>query len=253
MAAESYWTKPGAFEIKPTYFQAQTDRFLSLKGLSSAAGLRALDIGAGLGKTMTVLARRGFEVVGLEPSAPFRAKAIEVMGVGPEEILATSLEDATLDADQFDFITFGAVLEHLYDPATSIERAMRWLKPGGLIQAEVPSSAWLTNKIANMVYRFQGLDYAANISPMHPPFHLYEFSLRSFEMHAAAHGYSVADHRFIVASSYLPKVIDPLARKFMALTKTGMQLEVWLQKPATTAAVPSGGARAESARSWGRG
>jgi 2-polyprenyl-3-methyl-5-hydroxy-6-metoxy-1,4-benzoquinol methylase len=38
----------------------------------------------------------------------------------------------------FDFITFGAVLEHLYDPSMSIHKAMSWLKPSGIMHIEVP-------------------------------------------------------------------------------------------------------------------
>jgi hypothetical protein len=57
----------------------------------------------------------------------------------PEDSLALAgVEDAKLPAEHFDFISFGAVLEHLQSPCQAIERAIGWLKPGGIIQAEVP-------------------------------------------------------------------------------------------------------------------
>ncbi|MBK8291297.1 MAG: methyltransferase domain-containing protein [Flammeovirgaceae bacterium] len=53
--------------------------------------------------------------------------------------------------NSFDFISFGAVLEHVYSPADSILRTLRWLKPNGIIHIEVPSSDWLINKIINFI------------------------------------------------------------------------------------------------------
>ena len=38
------------------------------------------------------------------------------------------LEEVDYEANSFDFITFGAVLEHLYDPAQSIKQVMKWLE-----------------------------------------------------------------------------------------------------------------------------
>ena len=94
----------------------------------------------------------------------------------------------------------------------------------------MPSSKWLTNKIYNLIYRLQGLDYVGNISPMHTPFHLYEFGLKSFEIHGQNNGYKVARHQFYVCDTYLPKMLDPVVKPIMGKTDMGMQLEVWLCK-----------------------
>lgn len=101
-----------------------------------------------------------------------------------------------------------------------------------LIHIEVPSADWLTNKIANMVYSLQGLDYVANISPMHSPFHLYEFTRQSFARHAELNEYDIAFSEFQVASTFLPKILDPVVKPIMLATNTGMQLEIWLRKRA---------------------
>ena len=97
--------------------------------------------------------------------------------------------------NSFDFITFGAVLEHLYDPAFALDRAMKWLKPGGIIQAEVPSADHLMSKLLNFYFKLRGTNYVTHISPMHSPFHLYEFTPRSFaRFDLVHHRYEVLQH-----------------------------------------------------------
>jgi 2-polyprenyl-3-methyl-5-hydroxy-6-metoxy-1,4-benzoquinol methylase len=227
---ESYWTKE-YLAFNKAYFASQIDRFFSLYPCKTEA-LQALDIGAGVGKCMKALETRGFTAYGIEPSEPFYRRALELMEIQPTRLQMASIEEVQYADNIFDFVTFGAVLEHLYDPSKSISAALRWTKPGGLIQIEVPSADWLTNKISNLVYSLQGLDYVANISPMHRPFHLYEFTLQSFMHHAKANDYDIAFHDFHVASTFLPKILDPVIKPIMSVTKTGMQLEIWLRKRA---------------------
>jgi SAM-dependent methyltransferase len=225
---ESYW-KPAYFELNPNYFKKQIDTFFQLHPGGDA--LRALDVGAGIGKAMIALNNRGLDAYGFEPSEPFYRRAIEKMNISPEKLQLCSVEEAQYPEAHFDLITFGASLEHLYDPSAAICKMLPWLRPGGLIHIEVPSSAWLTGKIMNLAYRLQGLDYVGNLSPMHPPFHLHEFDLKSFQAHAHRHNYKIAYHKFMVASTYLPKVLNPVVKPLMAKTNTGMQLEIWLRKP----------------------
>jgi ubiquinone/menaquinone biosynthesis C-methylase UbiE len=224
---ENYWL-PQYFNIDPNYFKAQINTFFKLYGRNT--GLTALDIGAGIGKCMVALQNAGIDANGFEPSEPFYRKALEKMRINPSKLVLCSVEDASYPEQTFDFVTFGAVLEHLYDPSAAIEKALHWLKPGGLIHIEVPSSKWLVNRIANTLYKLQGLDYVANISPMHNPFHIYEFGLESFEKNAALHHYKLVHHSYDVCETYLPKFLNALAVPYMRSTDTGMQLEVWLRK-----------------------
>lgn len=230
---ESYWS-PQYFQVSPDYFAKQIQTFERLRQSSGTA--KVLDIGAGIGKGMRALERAGYDAYGIEPSEPFRARAISTMGISEERLRPDSLEEASFADASFDWVTFGAVLEHLYEPNVALGNAARMLRPGGLIHAEVPSSNWFTNRLNRLVYRVQGLDYVANLSPMHPPFHIYEFALSSFERWAKAHGCRVVHHEFMVCRSFLPKPVDPLARWLMKRTDTGMQLEVWLAKDAAASA-----------------
>ncbi|TCK28186.1 methyltransferase family protein [Ancylobacter aquaticus] len=226
---ETYW-RDHYFAVEPDYFGIQIDTAKRL--LDFTPGMKALDIGAGLGKTMVALDRAGFATWGIEPSVPFRNKALEMNGISAERLQNAKVEEAIFEERFFDFITFGAVLEHLYDPAESIESAMRWLRPGGIIQIEVPSSGHFMAKLFNLYFMMRGTNYVTNLSPMHAPFHLYEFSLESFRRHATTAGYSIAHSYFDVASIHqIPRFLHPLARAWMKRNDSGMQLTVYLRKP----------------------
>jgi 2-polyprenyl-3-methyl-5-hydroxy-6-metoxy-1,4-benzoquinol methylase len=69
--AEDYW-KPEYFTWSPTYFAHQINEAKQL--LPFAEGMKALDIGAGLGKAMLSMEHAGFETYGMEPSVPFHKK-----------------------------------------------------------------------------------------------------------------------------------------------------------------------------------
>ena len=224
---ENYW-QDNYFKIDENYFLGEIKWLKKL--IDFKPGIKTLDIGAGLGKCMIALKKQGCETYGLEPSEMFYYRAIEKMGINKDRLKLTSAEEAKYAENFFDFITFGATLEHLYDPSACIRKAIKWLKPEGVIHVEVPSSDWLTNKIANIYYSVIGTDYVANISPMHNPYHLYEFSLKSFEEHSKRFNYEIADYDYYVCQSYLPKIIDFFVKPYMKWTKTGMQLAVWLRK-----------------------
>ena len=227
---ETYW-KQEYFTVGDDYFKSEIARLHQL--IDFKAGMKSLDIGAGLGKAMIALSNAGFDAYGFEPSRQFFDRALTQMKISPEKLRLAMIENADYAESNFDFISFGAVLEHLYDPSDSIIKALKWLKPNGIIHIEVPSSGWLVNKIINLLYKFQRTDYVGNISPMHEPYHLHEFGLKSFEHHAKKHGYSVAFHEYYVCQTYMPKLADYVLKPYMKWTNTGMQLCVWLRKNQT--------------------
>ena len=224
---EDYWQEI-YFKVDPDYFTYTINRFKPL--LNFREGMKSLDIGAGLGKAMIAMTKAGFDTYGFEPSNPFYKRAIEKMGISPDRLRLGMLEEMQYEANSFDFISFGAVLEHLYDPSSSIIKALSWLKPNGIIHIEVPSSKWLVNRLVNFYYSITGSDYVANTSPMHEPFHLYEFGLSSFEQHAKKHGYEIAFYEYFVCNTYLPKFADFILKSIMARTNTGEQLSIYLRK-----------------------
>ncbi len=225
---EEYWHSDD-FQWEPEYFADQISTAKQL--LPFNAGMSALDIGAGLGKGMKSLEKAGFDTYGFEPSEPFFARAIDKMGIDRSKIKLGMIEEMDYDGECFDFITFGAVLEHLYHPAYSIELAMRWLKPNGIVHIEVPYSNHLISRIANMAYKLKGTSFVTNTSPMHPPFHLYEFGLKSFEELGKKLAFTIEKkHHDVCEIFFVPKILQPFFRKYMEVTNSGMQLTVWLRK-----------------------
>lgn len=227
---DRYWDR-AYFDVDNDYFEDQLEILGRLSRNSAPADrLKALDIGAGLGKCMRALSDAGFDAYGIEASETFYETAIGSYGISAAKLRRARLEETEFELDFFAFITFGAVLEHLQDPSSAIARALRWLKPGGLIHAEVPSSSWLVSKLVNLFYKATAADFVANLSPMHTPYHLYEFGLSSFESNGQQNGYTVAHHRFHVCQTYMPSIVDSILKRIMKATNTGMQLEVWLRK-----------------------
>jgi len=225
---ESYW-RPEYFTWSPAYFRSELDILRTLQDIRP--GMRALDIGAGIGKSMISMSKAGFDVYGFEPSDTFRQKAIEHMNIDPERLRHGMVEDMEYEPESFDFISFGAVFEHLYHPADSLAKAMKWLKPGGIVQIEVPSSRHLIARLINLYYKLIGTNYVTSLSPMHSPFHLYEFDRKSFVELGRRLGFTIVRHDYSVCDIYFfPKWLHPLLRSIMQRTDTGMQLTMWLQK-----------------------
>jgi len=224
---EEYWVDE-YFVFNENYFKTEIETLKPL--LDFKAGMKSLDIGAGIGKAMIALSNAGFDAYGFEPSNPFYERAISRMQISTDKLRLGMLEDMDYPENYFDFISFGAVLEHLYDPSESLKKALRWVKPNGIIHAEIPSSDWLIGKIINLFYSLRGMDYVGNLSPMHEPFHLHEFGLKSFKEHALANNYDIVHYQYYVCQTYMPKILDYILKPYMKRTNTGMQLCVWLKK-----------------------
>ena len=225
---EEYWNAKN-FDWNKQYFSKEIQTLRQL--MNFRPGMKALDIGAGLGRTMISLEKAGFETYGFEPSFPFYQRAIEKMKIDPARLKNGSIENMEYEAGSFDLISFGAVLEHLYDPSKSIESALTWLKTGGIIHIEVPSSNHFPTRLINFFYRLNGTHYVSNLSPMHSPFHLYEFNIKSFEKLSGRLHYSIAFSNIEVCEILnFPRFLHPFLKKWMSWTNSGLQLIVYLKK-----------------------
>lgn len=225
---ENYW-KPEYFNWSPDYFSLEMAEAKQL--LPFEIGMTALDIGAGLGKAMLSMETAGFDAYGIEPSIPFYERAISKMNINPARLKLATIEDAEYENESFDFISFGAVFEHLAEPSKCLEKALKWLRPNGIIQIEVPSSKWLIPKFMNLYFMLRGTNYVTNLSPMHTPFHLFEFDLTSFKELSKKLNFSIVKSRYEVCSIYyIPRFLHPMLTWYMRKTNTGMQLTVYLKK-----------------------
>lgn len=226
---ESYWNDQ-SFVVPGGFFNRELDELEGLMG--SLKNKKALDVGTGLGIGMIPMQERGMDVYGIEASVPFYERAIEKMNIPKEKLQCVTIEEAEFEKESFDFVNFGAVLEHFYDPSACILRGMNWLKPGGYMFIEVPSSNYLVTKWLNRYYKLTGSDYVSHISPMHQPYHLYEFLLECFVAHAKINNnlYSIAYYRYEPFTAYMPGWLDKILVWYMKKTNKGMQLCIYLRK-----------------------
>ncbi|GGR95275.1 class I SAM-dependent methyltransferase [Deinococcus sedimenti] len=93
-----------------------------LDALNLSPALDVLDVGAGDGRILRELARRGHagRVVGVDPTPG--------PGVQPAHAEALPFPDAS-----FDVVLFARVLAHLPHPARALAEARRILRPGGVV------------------------------------------------------------------------------------------------------------------------
>lgn len=225
---ESYWEKE-YFVMGPNYFFSQINRIKEIIGFRQ--GMKSLDIGSGIGMMVLSLANAGFDAYGLEPSETFYKKALEFTRLPENRIKLSSVEDAIYPENEFDFIMINAVAEHIYTPSASMANIMKWVKPGGVVYISVPSADYLVTGIIDFYFKLIGTLYTSHISPMHEPFHIYEFSKRSFEENARINNYRIIDAKYMVCNiPFFPKVLHPLLRRYMEITNTGMNLDIWIQK-----------------------
>ena len=111
------------------------------------------------------------------------------------------------------------------------DEASNWLNKDGIVHIEVPSSRNLIAKIINVYYRLIGTNYVTHLSPMHSPFHLYEFDLDSFKLMSKRLDFEIEYYEFGVGSIYfIPKILHPLVRWYLNKTNTGNVLTVYLRK-----------------------
>jgi SAM-dependent methyltransferase len=229
MPGEEYWQDSRAEAVADP---AAVKRFTELHSRYPAgAAARALDVGVGSGFTAMAMIAAGFEVHGFEPIPQFRELALKTLGLPADRIRLAGIEQAEYPAESFDLVNFGAVLEHLYDPGGALAKAVGWLRPGGRIVLEVPSANWLIARLINRFFRLKGTAYVTHCSPMHSPFHLYEFSAKSFAENGARLGYRVEDLTIDVGTDpTMPTSLQRLLRPVMAVSGTGMMLHAVLQK-----------------------
>jgi SAM-dependent methyltransferase len=115
-------------------------RLLRRAGLRS--GAHVLDAGAGRGRLVAELARRGYDARGIEPSERGAASATAAgLPVASESLERHS--DAGLDA-----VVLWHVLEHVNDPAAALTRVRSWLEADGVVLVGVPNVESLQARIA---------------------------------------------------------------------------------------------------------
>ncbi|MFO0874326.1 MAG: class I SAM-dependent methyltransferase [Phycisphaerales bacterium] len=133
------WYPPefyGAGDVAEAALDRQRERLDAMAAwLSALRPGRLLDVGCYKGEFMLWMARRGWDVRGVE----FSATPPNLFGL---EIHHGELADAPFgigDDAPFDAITVWAVLEHVFDPRRVLRECARRLRPGGRLFVLVPN------------------------------------------------------------------------------------------------------------------
>jgi 2-polyprenyl-6-hydroxyphenyl methylase/3-demethylubiquinone-9 3-methyltransferase len=126
------WWDPSS-EFKPLH-EINPLRLGWIEGIAALKGKAVLDVGCGGGILTEAMARLGARVKGIDLSE----KALKVamlhllesrLDVNYEEISAENL--AQREAAQYDVLTCMEMLEHVPNPASTVEACARLVKPGG--------------------------------------------------------------------------------------------------------------------------
>ncbi len=135
------WNRSGIFEDYNrvlAYYQVQAC-------LEHARGDALLDMPCGDGVLLEMLAPNFKHVVGVDASkAHLDLARVRVPQAECHEAL---LEEFETDR-HFDTITMINVLEHVVDPVVALQRAVRFLSPGGVLIVHVPNASAINRKIA---------------------------------------------------------------------------------------------------------
>jgi len=113
-----------------------------LNNICQTTGLvagRALDIGSGYGYFRHALALAGWEHDGLEISKHARQIAKKLYNYDTFDISLNEYAHITTDDRRFDLITLWDVIEHIADPISFLQDAVKYLRTGGVLAIKTPN------------------------------------------------------------------------------------------------------------------
>ncbi len=188
-------------------------------------GGRLLDLGCGTGQFLAEMGRYpSWKLAGVEPNteaADFARRALG-LDVHPGDLFSARFPD-----HHFDVVTMWDVLEHLYEPVSTLREIGRVLKPDGVLILRTPS---LDSWDARVFGRYwAGLD---------SPRHLAVYSRRTIEKLLARAGFTVRDFRTGSSSySFCRISLHFLLEELVLVSWLRQLLMVLLQNPLTRLAL----------------
>lgn len=180
---------------------------------------RLVDLGCWIGFFAHEAALRGWDVVGIEPSAwaagQARARGLEVLEA---PLFAAELREASFSA-----VALGDVIEHLPDPGAALDRVGALLAPGGVVWMATPDAG-------SRLARALGARWWSVI-----PTHLHLFTRKSITGLLDRHGFEVLElgtsPKTFSVRYYLERLAGywpPLARVLVAAARrAGLAERPW--------------------------
>jgi SAM-dependent methyltransferase len=221
-------SNPYAGEGPDTYFRTHDSERKVAAGqelarvAGSLLGRRGsmLELGCGRGELLEGARREGWEVFGVEMTPAYAAVA-ESLGVPVER---ATIDQARSLGRQYDAILLAAVLEHLYEPLTALRRVRKALARGGLIFVDVPNEASLAMVLGNLYMRMRGRDWAVNLSPTFPPFHVVGFTPMSLRRALTLTGFRVVR----LTQFRWPNALPSTPRLARRIERAGLTIASWV-------------------------
>jgi 2-polyprenyl-3-methyl-5-hydroxy-6-metoxy-1,4-benzoquinol methylase len=143
---------------------------------------RLLELGSAFGFFLE-LAQAYWEVKGIDIVPEAIEYAYHTFGLNVIQVDFLTLPD---EPESYDIICMWDTIEHLSHPIQTIEKANRWLKPGGIL-------AVTTGDIESNLAQFQ----KENWRLIHPPTHLFYFSATTLRKAVEKVGLEVIDISYI--------------------------------------------------------
>ena len=137
---------------------------------------RMLEVGCASGSYLDHMARKGWQVQGIE----FSEKVAQVARDIGHKVHSGPLETAPQPDEPFDLIVGWMVLEHLHDPVVVLRKFHKWAKPEAWLVLSIPNAASLEFNF------FNDKGYALQL-----PTHMHHFTPKSLKKVLEAGGWSV--------------------------------------------------------------
>jgi len=144
---------------------------------------RLLDVGCATGSLIYHLWTLGWQVAGTD----INADAVRIGARHGLDVRVGGLDDAPYEAESFDVVHLGDVLEHLPRPREALRAATRLLRQGGLLVVRCPNGECGFARATLGLSRRLSLGWPQSQAP----YHLYEFSPAALRQLAASTGFEV--------------------------------------------------------------
>ncbi len=135
-------------------------------------GKKVLDIGCRDG-ALTKWFTEGNDVLGVDVDTVSMKRAEENLGI-KTQFVDLNGDWSELTGQQFDVITAGEILEHLYYPEKVIAKVKNHLKPQGVFLGSIPNAFNLKNRLRYLTGKKRG-------TPLDDPTHITQFSAPELE------------------------------------------------------------------------
>jgi len=157
----------------------------------AGASRRLLDLGCGNGSAAAHLAKKGFDVVGVDASEE-GIKLAKSRHSGLRFFQASCYEDLSSNFGKFPFVICIEVIEHLYWPRLLLKCAYDLLEPGGRLILTTPYHGYLKNLALALTGKMDG-----HFDSMTDDGHIKFFSERTLRELVMEAGFQRVDFRFV--------------------------------------------------------